>query len=113
MAAAPRQIDFDQALGLLGPLLADRSVLKIGQNIKYDMAVLANYGLAISPVEDTMLLSYVLDGGSHGHGMDELSRIHLAIDPLPYKSVVGTGKKQITFDQVPLDAAPADPTATK
>ena len=103
--AAPEQIDFDEALGLLGPLLADRSVLKIGQNIKYDMSVLANYGLVISPVEDTMLLSYVLDGGSHGHGMDELSRIHLAIDPVPYKSVVGTGKKQITFDQVPLDAA--------
>ena len=103
--AAPKQIGLHEALGLLGPLLADRSVLKIGQNIKYDMSVLANYGLVISPVEDTMLLSYVLDGGSHGHGMDELSRIHLAIDPVPYKSVVGAGKKQITFDQVPLDAA--------
>ena len=103
--AAPKQIDFQEALALLGPLFADKAVLKIGQNIKYDMAVLANYGLAVSPVEDTMLLSYVLDGGSHGHGMDELSRIHLGLDPVPFKSVVGTGKKQITFDQVPLDAA--------
>ena len=104
-AAAPKQIGFQAALDQLGPLLADKSVLKIGQNIKYDMAVLARYGLTVSPVEDTMLLSYVLDGGSHGHGMDELSRIHLAIDPVPFKSVVGSGKKQITFDQVPLDAA--------
>ena len=104
-SAAPKQIDFDEALGLLGPLLADKYVLKVGQNIKYDMAVLANYGLTITPVEDTMLLSFVLDGGLHGHGMDELSRIHLGIEPVSYKSVVGTGKKQITFDQVPLDAA--------
>ena len=104
-AAAPRQIDFDEALGLLGPLLADPGVLKIGQNIKYDMEVFANYGLAVAPVEDTMLLSFVLDGGSHGHGMDELSRLHLGIDPIPYKAVAGTGKKQVTFDAVPLEAA--------
>ena len=104
-AAAPRQIDFDEALGLLGPLLADPGVLKVGQNIKYDMEVFANYGLAVAPVEDTMLLSFVLDGGSHGHGMDELSRLHLGIDPIPYKAVAGTGKKQVTFDAVPLEAA--------
>ena len=104
-AAAPRQIDFDEALGLLGPLLADPGVLKVGQNIKCDMEVFANYGLAVAPVEDTMLLSFVLDGGSHGHGMDELSRLHLGIDPIPYKAVAGTGKKQVTFDAVPLEAA--------
>ncbi len=103
--SAPDQIDFDEALGLLGPLLADRNVLKIGQNIKYDMAVLANYGLAVTPVEDTMLLSYVLDGGLHGHGMDTLSRLHLGIDPIPYKDVAGVGRKQVTFDMVALDKA--------
>ena len=103
--SAPEQIDLDVALGLLGPLLADRSVLKIGQNIKYDMAVFANYGLTITPVDDTMLMSYVLDGGLHGHSMDVLSREHLGIDPIPYKAVAGVGKKQITFDRVPLEAA--------
>ncbi|MCH8276969.1 MAG: amidohydrolase family protein, partial [Bacteroidetes bacterium] len=92
-------------LDLLKPLLADRGVLKIGQNIKYDIEVLANYGVAVAPVDDTMLLSYVLDGGLHGHGMDELSRRHLGIDPIPYKAVAGTGKKRVTFDQVPLDKA--------
>ena len=105
VGAAPDQIDLKAALDLLGPLLADKSVLKIGQNIKYDMSVLANYGLTITPIEDTMLLSYVLDGGKHGHGMDALSREHLGIEPIPYKSVVGTGKKQVTFDRVPLDKA--------
>ena len=103
--AAPKQIGFDEALELLGPLLADRTVLKVGQNIKYDVAIFARYGLAVAPVEDTMLLSYVLEGGLHGHGMDELSKLHLGVDPIPYKQVAGTGKKQITFDQVPLEAA--------
>ena len=104
-AIAPKQIALDDALALLAPLLADPGVLKIGQNIKYDMEVLAGHGIAITPVDDTMLLSFVLDGGSHGHGMDELSRRHLDIDPIPFKQVAGTGKKQITFDQVPLEAA--------
>ncbi|MCH9020739.1 MAG: DNA polymerase I, partial [Proteobacteria bacterium] len=92
-------------LDLLKPLLADRGVLKIGQNIKYDIEVLANYGVAVAPVDDTMLISYVLDGGLHGHGMDELSRRHLGIDPIPYKAVAGTGRKRVSFDQVPLDKA--------
>ena len=67
------QIPRDEALALLKPLLEDPSVLKIGQNIKYDMLVLHRYGIAVAPVDDTMLLSYVLDGGLHGHGMDELA----------------------------------------
>jgi DNA polymerase-1 len=104
-AIAPKQIAMDEALGMLAPLLADPGVLKIGQNIKYDMEVLAGHGITITPVDDTMLLSFVLDGGAHGHGMDELSRLHLGVDPIPFKQVAGTGKKQITFDQVPLDAA--------
>jgi len=104
-AIAPTQIAMDEALGMLKPLLADPGVLKIGQNIKYDIEVLAGHGIAVTPVDDTMLLSFVLDGGVHGHGMDELSRLHLGVDPIPFKQVAGTGKKQITFDQVPLEAA--------
>lgn len=90
---------------MLAPLLADPAVLKIGQNIKYDMSILARLGVNVHPVDDTMLLSYVLDGGRHGHGMDALSEEHLGITPIPFKEVAGTGKSQVTFDQVPLDQA--------
>ncbi len=104
---APEQIPLKQALAALKPLLEAPSVNKIGQNIKYDLLVLKNHGLNMSPVEDTMLLSYALDAGRHGHGMDELSQLHLGHRPIPFKEVVGTGKKQITFDQVPVDKATA------
>jgi DNA polymerase-1 len=80
-------------------------VLKVGQNIKYDMAVLRRYGIHMAPVDDTMVLSFVLDAGLHGHGMDELSRLHLDHSPIPYKEVAGTGRNQVTFDKVPLDKA--------
>ncbi len=103
--AGPRQIDFDDALALLKPLLEDPGVLKVGHNIKYDAEVLASYGIEVAPVDDTMLLSYVLEGGLHGHGMDELSRLHLGVDPIPFKEVAGTGRNRITFDLVPLEAA--------
>ena len=101
----PEQIPLDQALRLLAPLLADPAVLKVGHNIKYDLVVLARYGLTVSPLDDTMLMSYVLDGGSHGHGMDELAHLHLDYKTIQYKDVTGTGKTQITFDRVPLDRA--------
>ncbi|MFP6773894.1 MAG: DNA polymerase I [Alphaproteobacteria bacterium] len=104
-AAAPDQIPLDAALNLLRPLLADPSVLKVGQNLKYDMLVLRRYDVDISPMDDTMLLSYVTEGGLHGHGMDELSKLHLDVQPIPFKEVAGSGKSQITFDQVPLDKA--------
>ncbi len=99
------QIPLDQAMAILRPLLADPAVLKIGQNIKYDMRVLARYEVPVHPVDDTMLLSYVLDGGSHGHGMDALAQLHLGHTTIKYKEVVGTGQSQVTFDQVPLDKA--------
>ncbi|MEC4672034.1 MAG: DNA polymerase I [Nitrospirota bacterium] len=101
----PTQIQLDQALEIFKPLLADPAVLKVGHNIKYDMVVLARYGIAVTPVDDTMLMSYVLDGGSHGHGMDELAELHLGHTTIKYKDVTGTGKSQITFAQVPLDKA--------
>ena len=104
-AAAPAQIPFDAALELLRPLLEDRTVLKVGQNIKYDMQVLARYGVSVVPVDDTMVLSYVLDGGLHGHGMDELAERHLSHRTIKYADVVGTGRNRQTFDKVPLEKA--------
>ena len=104
-APVPQQIPFDAALARLKPLLEDPGVLKIGQNLKYDMAVAARYGLAIAPYDDTMLLSYVLEGGAHGHGMDELASLHLGHTTIKYGDVAGSGKAQVTFDYVPLDKA--------
>ncbi|MSP67584.1 MAG: DNA polymerase I, partial [Alphaproteobacteria bacterium] len=103
--SSPPQIPLKVALALLKPLLADRAVLKVGQNLKYDMAVLARYGLRIEPFDDTMLLSYVLDGGRHGHGMDELSVLHLGHQPITFAEVTGKGRERISFAQVPLEAA--------
>lgn len=101
----PEQIPLQTALDILRPVLADPSVLKIGHNIKYDMVVLARHGLAVSPVDDTMLLSYVLEGGKHGHGMDDLADLYLGHTTIKFKEVTGTGKSQITFDHVPLEKA--------
>ena len=91
----------------LRPVLADPSVLKIGHNIKYDQGMLARYGLDVTPVDDTMLISYVLDGASHGHGMDELAQRHLDHDCIPYEAVCGKGAAQIGFAEVPVDKATA------
>lgn len=105
---APKQVAFDKAIELLKPLLETDSVLKVGQNIKYDMLVLSNEdngGIQVSPIDDTMILSYLNDGAEHGHGMDELSELHLGFKPIPFKEICGTGKNQITFDLVPLDKA--------
>ena len=99
------QIPMAEALTLLKPMLEDPAILKIGQNIKYDMRIMAQHGIEIAPIDDSMLLSYVLDGGLHGHGMDELSTLHFDHKPIPFKQVAGTGKNQITFDQVPLAEA--------
>jgi len=101
----PRQMPLASALALLKPLLQDPSVLKIGQNIKFDAHVLARHGIDVTPIDDTMLLSYVLEGGLHGHGMDELADLHLGLQTIKYADVCGSGKSQITFDQVPLDRA--------
>ena len=103
--SVPDQLPMNEALAALKPMLEDPSVLKIGQNLKYDMLVLRQHDLTITPFDDTMVLSYVLDGGKHGHGMDTLSELHLDHKPIPFKEVVGTGKKALTFDQVPVDQA--------
>ncbi|MFQ5775731.1 MAG: DNA polymerase I, partial [Kiloniellaceae bacterium] len=101
----PGQIPMDAALAALKPLLEDPGVLKVGQNIKYDVLVLGRHGIEIMPTDDTMLLSYVLEGGLHGHGMDELARLHLGHDTIKFKDVAGAGKAQVSFDQVPLEVA--------
>ena len=101
----PNQIPRDKALALLKPLLEDPGVLKVGQNIKYDWLIFANQGIDVAPIDDTMLLSYVLEGGLHGHGMDELAQLHLGHDTIKFKEVAGSGKAQVTFDKVPLEKA--------
>ncbi|HUC61383.1 MAG TPA: DNA polymerase I, partial [Alphaproteobacteria bacterium] len=104
-ALVPGQLKLDAALKALKPMLADPSVLKIGHNIKYDMVVLAHYGVAIEPIDDTMLISYVLEAGLHGHGMDELAELHLGHKTIHYEDVTGRGKAQIGFAEVALDKA--------
>ena len=95
----------EQALAALKPMLEDPSVLKVGQNIKYDMHIFKGEGIELQSIDDTMALSYVLESGLHGHGMDEMSQLFLDIKPIPFKEVVGVGKKQLTFDQVDIDKA--------
>jgi DNA polymerase-1 len=100
------QIPLEDALARLKPLLEDRSVLKVAQNAKYDLAVLSRYGIEVTPVEDTMLISFVLEAGLHkSHGMDELSKRLLGHEPISFKTVAGTGKAQKSFKHVPLSEA--------
>ncbi len=110
-AERPEQVSQDAAIAALKPLLESDAVLKIGQNAKYDLNVLARYGIAMSPIDDTMVISFDLDAGRSedgiggGHGMDQLSERHLGHTPLSFKDVCGTGKKAISFAEVPLDRA--------
>ncbi len=110
LAETPEQIAIADALGALRPMLSDDSVLKVFQNGKYDLNVLARYDVAVAPIEDTMVMSFDLDAGrgegmGGGHGMDELSERHLGHTPIAFKEVCGTGKKAIPFGEVPLDRA--------
>jgi DNA polymerase-1 len=112
-AEKPQQIDRAEAVARLKPLLESDAVLKIGQNAKYDINVLARFGVAVGPVDDTMVMSFDLDAGrgeegiGGGHGMDELALRHLGHTCISFKEVCGTGKKQISFAEVPLDRATA------
>jgi DNA polymerase-1 len=90
---------------MLKPLLEDESVKKIGQNIKFDFIVLYKQGINMSSMEDTMLMSYVLDAGKNRHNMDTLSEIHLNHKTISFKEIVGTGKKEINFSEVEIDKA--------
>ncbi len=99
------QLDRADVLARLAPVLGDDAILKIGQNIKYDAKILAAHGVEIRPIDDTMLLSYALNAGLHGHGMETLSERYLGHTPLPIKPLLGSGKAAVTFDRVPIDKA--------
>ncbi|TGQ71581.1 DNA polymerase I [Mesorhizobium sp. M00.F.Ca.ET.186.01.1.1] len=102
------QIPLREALAILKPLLEDKSVLKIAQNLKYDLVIMSRYGVDVAPFDDTMLISYVLDAGTpHGHGMDALAEKWLGHSPLQLKDATGSGKNSVGFDQVDLDRATA------
>lgn len=102
---APGQLPMADVIAALKPVLEDPAVLKIGQNIKFDLSVFARHGIDVAPYDDTMLISYVLAAGLHGHGMDELSDRHLGHRPISFSDVAGKGKAQVTFDRVPIAAA--------
>ncbi len=106
-ALAEGQMPLDEALKLLKPVFEDPSILKIGQNMKYDAKIFARYGVNVAPIDDTMLMSYAMHGGEHGHGMDTLSERYLGHTPIPIKPLLGSGKSAITFDKVPIDEATA------
>jgi DNA polymerase-1 len=99
------QIDEKDLIVALKPLLEDESVLKIAQNLKYDYLIFLQRGIRVAPYDDTMLMSYALEGGLHGHGMDELSELHLTHTPIPFANVAGKGKDKVTFDNVALKEA--------
>jgi DNA polymerase-1 len=105
----PPQLRTEEALSIVGPLLADPSVLKIGHNIKYDALVMKNHGVDIAPFDDTMLLSYVLDGGRNAHGMDTLAERHLGHSCMTFAQAIGHApgakKSEKTFAAMPLDKA--------
>ncbi|APX22131.1 MAG: DNA polymerase I [Rhodobacteraceae bacterium] len=102
---AEGQMPMQAALDALKPLFEDPAVMKIGQNMKYDAKVFSRYGIDISPIDDTMLMSYAMNAGLHTHGMDALSERYLSHVPIPIKTLLGSGKKMKTFDQVPIGDA--------
>ena len=99
------QLALDEVLAVLKPVLEDPAILKIGQNMKYDAKILAGLGITVAPIDDTMLMSYALHGGLHGHGMDTLADRYLNHQPIAIKSLLGTGKSAITFDRVSIEDA--------
>ena len=101
----PEQLGHPLVLARLKPLLEDPAVLKVGQNLKYDLIMFRRAGIDVAPYDDTMLLSYDLDAGLGGHGMDDLAKRHLDHACIEFKDVCGAGKNQVSFDKVPLDRA--------
>ncbi len=104
---AAGQLPIADVLAALKPVLTDAAILKIGQNMKYDWKIFARHGIEIAPFDDTMLMSYAMQAGLNGHGMDALSEKYLGHNPIPIKDLLGSGKGQITFDRVPIDKAVA------
>tara|TARA_B100000886_G_scaffold332330_1_gene284940 strand:+ start:70 stop:2865 length:2796 start_codon:yes stop_codon:yes gene_type:complete len=102
---AEGQLPLVDVLGALKPILEDPAILKIGQNMKYDAKIFARNGIRVHPIDDTMLISYALHAGLHGHGMDALSERYLSHSPIPIKKLLGSGKSAITFDRVSIEDA--------
>lgn len=102
---AEGQLSLEEVLNALKPVLEDDAILKIGQNMKYDAKILAAHGITVTPIDDTMLMSYALHAGLHGHSMDTLSERYLNHTPIPIKSLLGSGKSAVTFDRVPVAEA--------
>ena len=105
LAEVPVQIERAAALAMLKDLFEDPSVLKIGHNLKYDLIILARLGVGVAPYDDTIVMSFDLDAGLHGHGMDELAATHLSHSCIAFKDVVGTGKTQRGFHEIDVKAA--------
>ncbi len=99
------QLTEAEVIEAIRDVLEHPGILKIGQNLKYDLTVFQRLGINVAPIDDTMLLSYALDSGVNGHGMDELANVHLGLKPIKFTDVAGSGKSQVTFDLVPLDQA--------
>ncbi len=104
-ALAEGQLPMEATLAALKPVLEDAAILKIGQNMKYDWKIFARQGIRIAPFDDTMLMSYAMQAGLNNHGMDTLSDLYLGHQPIPIKTLLGSGKAQITFDKVAIDDA--------
>ncbi len=102
---AEGQMPLQEALDMLRPVLQDPAVLKIGQNMKYDAKIFARNNIEVAPFDDTMLMSYAMHAGKHGHGMDALSERYLNHTPIPIKPLLGSGKSAITFDKVAVEDA--------
>lgn len=100
-----QQLEMIDALQLLQPMLEDPAILKIGHNIKYDMQIFAcaAHPIHLFPIEDTMLLSYIVDGGKHNHGLDDLAKLYCDHETIKFKEIAGTGKKQKTFNQLSIE----------
>ena len=104
-ALAKDQMDFNECLAILKPMLEDDSILKIFQNAKYDCKIFKRLNVDVAPIDDTMLMSYAMNAGTHRHSMDVLSESYLGHTPIPIKPLLGAGKSAITFDRVPVDEA--------
>jgi DNA polymerase-1 len=101
---AEGQMDFRLALDMLRPVLEDPAILKIGQNVKYDLGIFISYGITMAPIDDTLLMSYALDG-ARNNGMDALAEKYLSHTCIKFTDLAGTGKNQLTFDKLEIDAA--------
>lgn len=100
-----QQLPLAEVQRIMPPLLKDISIIKVGHNIKYDLHILRRHGFEVEGIEDTMLISYLLENGLHGHSLDELARLHFDHDMIAFKDIVGTGKAQKLFSEVPLKEA--------